>query len=143
MIGSVFEQRDQLAELERRRQEIAAAQARPAPVPAAAPSLQPMAGAMPAGGTGPVLMAAKVSVPGVAKKRKSKHREGHDMARDAVATGPQDVARGAEDAAETRPKTSATAVPSSGRATACSPATRSRRASIATTSLPVMPQSLR
>jgi hypothetical protein len=95
MIGSVFEQRDQLAGLERRRQDIAAQQS---VAPAAAPVPGVIAAGMPPAGSGTTTMAVKATEPDIAKRRKARcDRKGHDLS-DGAATGAVDEGRGWRDA---------------------------------------------
>jgi hypothetical protein len=78
---SLFEQRDQLLALERRRQEIAAQQAAAQHAPAVAAQIAAsLAGAIHAGGYAPAA-ALKAGEPDIAKRRKGKHRE-HREGRD-------------------------------------------------------------
>jgi hypothetical protein len=105
MSWSLFEARDQFAEQERRRQEIAAQQAQPtqAMPPAAAAMAGQLTGGMPLAGPAPGPMAVKATEPDIAKrKRKGKEGgkpKGRDMAAEEPAvTGPQAVADGHMDA---------------------------------------------
>lgn len=76
MSWSLFEQRDQLAAIEKRRQEIAGQQAHAAQAPVAAPANQTGVTSLVAGPVaGMPSMALKASEPGIGKRRKRKGRD--------------------------------------------------------------------
>jgi hypothetical protein len=116
VIGSITEQRQQFADIEKRRQQIAAEAAQP-PAPALTGLMS--GAAMPA--TGPAPIALKTAGPDIAKRRKGKRGEriGRDMreedpagtnAVDAVAAGMRD-AHEAEAARKTFTESGATEGP--------------------------------
>ena len=91
MIGSVFEGREQLADLERRRQ---VAQQRQAAVPSAAsPVAAPSAGALAGAGGGTTGMAFKGAEPDVAKRKKQREeRIGRDLRDEVPPAAERDMA---------------------------------------------------